>query len=79
MNKAMTDLKMKVQNAILDDPRTKEHGIDVLDDNGVITLVGTVPSQDVSQTVVSVVENVNGVVSVINELEIKEWDEVQVE
>lgn len=72
MDKTVTDLQLKAQKAILDNPRTKEHGIEVLDENGVITLQGSVPSREVSDTAEKVVENVFGVVSVINELEIQE-------
>jgi osmotically-inducible protein OsmY len=67
----MTDLQLRAQKAILDDPRTKEHGIEVRDDNGVITLNGYVPSREVKETAEAVVNKVFGVVSVINRLHIQ--------
>ena len=67
----MTDLQLRAQKAILDDPRTKEHGIEVLDNNGVITLKGYIPSRDIKEAAESILNNVVGVISVINELQIQ--------
>ena len=67
----MTDLQLRAQKAILDDPRTKKHGIEVLNDNGVITLNGYVSSREVKETVEAIVNKVFGVVSVINRLHIQ--------
>ena len=77
MEQTMTDLQLKAQKAILDDPRTKEHGIEVLEDDGVITLKGYVPSQDTSKAAESVVRELMSVVGVINELhvELEELDD----
>jgi osmotically-inducible protein OsmY len=75
MEKTITDLQLSAQKAILDDPMTKEHGIEVLDDNGVITLKGNVPSQEVSEAAEKVVEKVFGVTGVINALEIQDKEE----
>jgi osmotically-inducible protein OsmY len=72
MEKTITDLQLAAQKAILDDPRTKEHGIEVLDDNGIITLKGSVPSQEVSEAAEEAVERVFGVTGVINTLEIRD-------
>jgi len=72
MDKTITDLQLAAQKAILDDPRTKEHGIEVLDDNGVITLRGNVPSRDVQKAAEKIVKDVSGVISVINSLDIQE-------
>lgn len=72
MEKTTTDLQLAAQKALLDDPRSKEHGIEALDDNGVITLKGNVPSREVSEAAVKIVQNVFGVTSVNNSLEIRE-------
>jgi len=66
----MTDLQLKVQQALLDDPRTKEHGIQVFDNNGIITLNGVVPSHEVSGIAKSITEKVPGVFNVINSLDV---------
>lgn len=75
MEKTKTDLQLAAQKAILDNPRTREHGIETLDDNGLITLKGTVPSYEVSETAEKVVERVFGVASVLNELEIQDSEQ----
>ena len=70
-NNLMTDLQRQAQKAILDDPRTKEHGIEVLNENGVITLQGYVPSREVKEAAEAIVKDVPKVVSIINQLKIQ--------
>jgi len=70
MNETRTDLKTRVQKALLDDARTKDHAVEVLDNNGVIVLSGTVPSREASTAVETVAREVDGVVSVINEMDV---------
>jgi osmotically-inducible protein OsmY len=72
MEKTITDLQLAAQKAILDDPRTKEYGIEALDDNGIITIKGSVPSREVSEAAEKAVEAVFGVKSVINALDTRE-------
>ena len=67
----MTDLQLRAQKAILDDPHTKEHGIEVLDDNGVITLNGYVPTREAKEAAETIINQVHGVFSVINQLRIQ--------
>jgi len=67
----MTDLQLKAQKAILDDERTREYGIEVLDENGVITLDGQVPSREMKETAESIVEEALDIQSVINRLDVK--------
>lgn len=75
MEKTMTDLQLAAQKAILDDPRTKKHGIEAQDDNSLITLKGIVPSREVSEAAEKVVEAVSGVASVLNALEIQDGEQ----
>ena len=70
MKQTMIDLQHKIQTALFEDPRTKEYAIEVLDSNGVITLRGYVPSRQASNIVETVVRDVPGVVSVINETDV---------
>lgn len=70
-NKMESDLQRKVRKALLDDSRTREYEIEVLDENGVITLQGHVPSREISRSAEKIVENLSGVASVINELQIE--------
>jgi len=70
MNQTMSDLQTKVQRALMDDTRTKEYGVEVVDNNGVIILRGAVPSREASTAVEMVAREVAGVVSVINETDV---------
>jgi len=75
MEKKITDLQLAAQKALLDDSRTKEHGIEAQDDNGVITLNGRVPSQEVSEIAESIVKDTRGVTGVINTLEVQDREQ----
>jgi osmotically-inducible protein OsmY len=70
MNETRTDLQTRVQRALMDDSRTKEYAVEVLDNNGVIILRGAVPSREASTAVEMVAREVDGVVSVINETDV---------
>ena len=70
MNETKTDLQTRVQRALMNDQRTKEYGVEVLDNNGVIILRGAVPSRQASTAVETVAREVDGVVSVINETDV---------
>lgn len=70
MNETRTDLQARVQRALMDDRRTKEYAVEVLDNNGVIILRGAVPSREASTAVETVAREVDGVVSVINETDV---------
>jgi osmotically-inducible protein OsmY len=65
------DLEMNVEQAIMDDdayePTWK---VDVIDENGVITLNGAVPTIDARNKVEAIVRKQKGVVSVINEIDV---------
>jgi osmotically-inducible protein OsmY len=54
----------------MDDSRTKDYAVDVMDNNGVIILRGAVPSREASTAVEMVAKEVEGVVSVINETDV---------
>ena len=70
MNETRTDLQTRVQRAIMDDSRTKDYAVEVMDNNGVIILRGAVPSREASTAVEMVAREVDGVVSVINETDV---------
>jgi hyperosmotically inducible protein len=72
-----SDLRLKVQKAIMEHARTREYGIDVMEQNGVITLKGNVPSREVSQTAEDIASGVFGVRGVLNELGISEVNETR--
>lgn len=70
MTGTKTDLQTRVQRAFMDDSRTKEYAVEVLDNNGVIILRGAVPSREASTVVEMIAREVDGVVSVINETDV---------
>ena len=70
MNATKTDLQTRVERALMDDSRTKDYGVEVLDNNGIIILRGAIPSREASTAVEMVAKEVEGVVSVINEMDV---------
>ena len=70
MNETRTDLQTRVQRALMDDSRTKDYAVEVMDNNGVIILRGAVLSREASTAVEMVAREVEGVVSVINETDV---------
>ena len=73
----MTDLQLEAQKAILDDERTREHEIEILECDGIITLKGKVPSHEVSLVAKPILEETLGISNLIDELhlEIEELDD----
>ena len=72
-NPTSTYVQQVVQTALMQDRLTGEYGIEVLDNNGVITLKGIVPSREVSERAEAVARDVAGVQGVINELELGDY------
>ena len=70
----MNTLRESVQKALTDDPRTREAAIEILNENGIITLSGMVPHNKTSEAAESIVKEVDGVVSVVNEIQVRKDD-----
>ncbi len=70
MNKPIYDLQHQVQAALMDDRTIQDYGIEVLDSNGIITLRGTVPTRDAREKAEEIVRGMEGVTSVVNELDV---------
>ena len=66
----------RVYDALSDNPRTRDAGIEVLAENGIVTLRGTVSKPEVSEAAESVAEDVDGVVSVVNEVQVPDREDV---
>jgi osmotically-inducible protein OsmY len=68
----MTDMSTSIINELHNDPRTQPYtrDIEVTSDRGIITLAGTVPSQQVSDAAEEIARNSPGVISVHNELKV---------
>lgn len=70
MNQTMSDLRTQVETAFLQDDLLQDFGIEVLDSNGVITLRGYVPTAEARERAEAVAHTVDGVTSVINEIDV---------
>jgi osmotically-inducible protein OsmY len=66
----MTELQNRVHDAFLEDDDLHDHGIEVLDSNGVITLRGWVHTVAAREKAEVIAQQVPGVTSVINELNV---------
>jgi hyperosmotically inducible protein len=70
MNQTISDLRTQVQTAFLQDDLLQDFGIEILDSNGVITLRGAVPTREVRERAETLARTVDGVTSVINEIDV---------
>ena len=66
--KSQENLVYQIGSALAADPRTKNAVIEVIDDRGVITLLGEVPSVKTRHAAEGIAAHHNGVATVINEL-----------
>lgn len=70
MNKPIYDLQHQVQAAFMNDRDVQDYDIEVLDNNGIITLRGVVPTRTARDRAEAIARNMDGVVNVINELDV---------
>jgi osmotically-inducible protein OsmY len=70
MNKPMYDLQHQAQDALAEINEMRGAQIDVVDTNGIITLTGVVPTTDARERAEAIVRGMDGVMSVINELNV---------
>jgi osmotically-inducible protein OsmY len=70
-SKTITQLKEEVEAKLRRDSRTRDFPIEVFDHNGVLIVQGEVPSETISRLVEDLIREVDGVVSLSNELYVK--------
>lgn len=70
MNKPVYDLQHQVQAAFTNDRDIQDYDIEVLDNNGIITLRGAVPTRAARDRAEDIARGMEGVVNVINELDV---------
>ncbi|HEX2997091.1 MAG TPA: BON domain-containing protein [Anaerolineales bacterium] len=70
MNKSVYNVQHQVQAAFMNDPDVQGYDIEVLDSNGIITLRGNVPTPVARDRAEDIARAVDGVVNVINELDV---------
>jgi osmotically-inducible protein OsmY len=63
-------LQLQVESALLQDPLTEDSNIEVLNNNGVVTLRGVVHSREARDRAEALVRTLDGVTSVINEIDV---------
>jgi osmotically-inducible protein OsmY len=76
MTMGSSQVRKQVLAALNKDSRTSDAIIEVIDNNGVVTLRGTVSSQETHEVAEEITRKQERVISVINELEV-EQDELQ--
>lgn len=64
------DLAQRVTEALLEDERTSESGIEVINQRGLVTLAGSVKNEAIRQAAEQLARQQAGVVTVVNELKI---------
>jgi osmotically-inducible protein OsmY len=64
------ELNDRLLRALAASPQTRDAAIEVINENGLITLVGEVDSSEIRQAIRQVVANEPGVISVVNNLRI---------
>ena len=71
MNDNTTNIQLDVQTALMQDAETQDYGIEVIDNNGIITLKGVVPSLEASERAEIIARDTDGVRAVFNELAVR--------
>ena len=70
MNQPIYEFQHRIQEALAEVNDLRGANIEVLDSNGVITLRGTVPTASARERAEAIVRGMEGVTSVINELDV---------
>lgn len=70
MIQSPSDPGQRVANALLQDDRTVGAIIEVANDRGIITLTGTVDSDDIRKAAEEIARQQQGVITVVNELKV---------
>lgn len=66
----LSEVAKRVSVALTEDERTVDYNIEVIDENGVVTLKGKVPSEEVAEIAQEIAEEQQGVITVVNAMEI---------
>lgn len=69
-----SQLAIRLEDTLERDGRTGGAQIEVLDDNGVVTLTGFAPDDETRQVAGAIAEGFNGVTTVINDIELGSED-----
>jgi osmotically-inducible protein OsmY len=70
MNEPIYDFQHQIQEALAEINEMRGARIDVLDSNGIVTLTGIVPTVEARERAEAILRGMDGVVNVINELNV---------
>ncbi len=66
-----SEIAARVRAALTEDPRTAGFSIEVIDENGIVTLRGEVDSEEANQAAEEIASMQEGVIEVVDDLEIE--------
>ncbi len=69
MDQLTSDLVSQIHDALMNDARTRDESIDVINENGIITLRGRVRDRATKDAAEQIAQSQPGVMSVVNELD----------
>lgn len=69
MDRLTSDLVQQVHDALMNDRRTHDENIDVINENGIITLRGMVRDRATKEAAQQITQSQTGVLTVVNELD----------
>ena len=72
------DLTTRISNALDKDERTSDCAIEVVNENGIVTVEGRVPDKETAEVVTEIARNQPGVIKVVDSLIIGEDDDTDV-
>jgi len=70
MNQPIYDFQHQIQEALAEINEMRGARIDVLNSNGIVTLTGIVPTVEARERAEAILRGMDGVVNVINELNV---------
>lgn len=73
--KVKTELARQIMEAFGEDERTRDATIDAVDNNGVITLVGTAPTDESRAAAIEIAEKQPGVTTVIGDITLSDSED----
>jgi osmotically-inducible protein OsmY len=75
MSEIQSKVKERIDTLLANHAQTKDYAIEAKEENGVVTLVGAVPTRDIKTLAEKLVREQEGVNSVINSLDVKDGED----
>ncbi len=75
MSVRYSELAKRVNAALTTDERTAQFAIEVIDNDGLITLKGAVDSKEAAEVAVKIARAQQGVIDIVNEIQVQPDDE----